>query len=81
MRAAQAQVEEGLKTRGLFKEKPSDRQGVIIEVTERGVATITGILNTRQEREQVISLARETPGITEVRARINVRESWQAPPR
>ena len=66
---------------GLLQEKGSRGHGVTFHISEGGVVTISGIVNTRQERERVIDLARKTPGITEVRPRINVRESWRTSPR
>ena len=69
--ATDAQVRDRLKSQGL--------SAITVEVSESGVATLSGVLNTREERQRAVDVVRATPGITDVRSRINVRESWQTP--
>ena len=69
--ATDAQVRDRLKSQGL--------SAITAEVSESGVATLSGVLNTREERQRAVDVVRATPGITDVRSRINVRESWQTP--
>lgn len=72
-----AAVQERLRGRGLLRDGTGTPTGLGVEVGADGAVTLTGILNTREERDRAIGLARSVPGVTEVRTRINVRESWQ----
>lgn len=72
-------IEDRLRGGGFLKRSSADELGVTVEVSSDGVATLTGILRNRQERTGTVRLAREIPGITEVKQRINVLESWQEP--
>lgn len=72
-------VEERLRGGGFLKGSSSSEFGVTVEVSSDRIVTLIGILRTRQERTETVRLAREISGVTEVRQRINVLESWQEP--
>jgi predicted Ser/Thr protein kinase len=72
-----AQVQERLRGRGLLREGSASAVGLAVEVTSDGAVTLTGVLHTREERDRAVALAREVSGVGEVRARINVMESWK----
>jgi eukaryotic-like serine/threonine-protein kinase len=70
-------VQERLRDGGLLREAGA-ATGLTVDVGPDGLVTLTGILDTRNDRERATDLARNVPGVTGVRARINVRESWQS---
>ena len=50
--------------------------GVTVDVTDGGGVTLTGVLQTNEQRNDTVRLAAEVPGITDVKQRINVQQSW-----
>jgi serine/threonine-protein kinase len=69
-------VEERLRGGGLLTSSSSDR-GVSVAVAGGGrIVTLTGVLRDERERQDMLRLTKEVPGIIEVRERINIRESW-----
>jgi osmotically-inducible protein OsmY len=74
--AAKGQVEQKLRSRGLLKEGRNAQWGVTVDVTDGGVVTLTGVLQTNEQRNDTVRLAGEVPGITDVKQRINVQQSW-----
>ena len=38
--------------------------------------TLTGVLQSNQQRSDTVRLASEVPGVTEVKQHINVQQSW-----
>jgi hypothetical protein len=71
-----ALVEQKLRARGLLKQSNADRWGVIVDITTGGVVTLTGVLRNNDERNETVRLAGEVPGVSEVKPRINVQQSW-----
>jgi osmotically-inducible protein OsmY len=71
-----ALVEQKLRARGLLKQSNADRWGVIVDITTGGVVTLTGVLRNNDERNETVRLAGEVPGVSEVKPRINVPQSW-----
>jgi osmotically-inducible protein OsmY len=74
--AAKGMVEQKLRGRGLLKQGGGDQWGVTVEVTSGGVVTLTGVLHNNEQRNETVRLAAEVPGVTEVKQRINVQQSW-----
>ena len=54
--------------------------GLTVDVARDGTVTLTGVLNTGEERDRAVALAQDVPGVVAVRARVNVRESWKGRP-
>jgi hypothetical protein len=71
-----AQVEQRLRSRNLLKQGGGSAWGVSVDVAPTGAVTLTGIVQSRDQRTETIRLAGEVPGVSEVRPNINVRESW-----
>ena len=74
--AAKGLVEQKLRSRGLLKENRNAQWGVTVDVTDGGVVTLTGVLQTNDQRNDTVRLAAEVPGVTDVKQRINVQQSW-----
>jgi len=74
--AAKGMVEEKLRAHGLLKQSGGNQWGVTVDITNGGVVTLTGVLQNNQQRNDTVRLAGEVPGITEVKQRINVQQSW-----
>ncbi len=74
--AIKTQVEQKLRTRNLLKQGGAGALGVSVDVAPTGAVTLTGIVQSRDQRAETIRLASEVPGVSEVRPNINVRESW-----
>ena len=74
--ATKATVEQTLREYGLLKQSGADRWGVSVEITGAGVVTLTGVLRNDQQRSDTVRLAGAVPGVSEVRQRINVQQSW-----
>ena len=74
--AAKSMVEEKLRAHGLLKQSGGNQWGVTVDITNGGVVTLTGVLQNNQQRNDTVRLAGEVPGITEVKQRINVQQSW-----
>jgi len=74
--AAKGMVEEKLRAHGLLKQSSGNQWGVTVDITSGGVVTLTGVLQNNQQRNDTVRLAAEVPGITEVKQRINVQQSW-----
>jgi osmotically-inducible protein OsmY len=76
--AAKGQVEAKLRSHGLLKQGGGSQWGVSVDITDAGVITLTGVLQNNQQRNDTVRLAAEVPGVTEVRQRINVQQSWNS---
>jgi osmotically-inducible protein OsmY len=74
--AAKGMVEEKLRAHGLLKQSGGNQWGVTVDIATDGIVTLTGVLQNNQQLNDTVRLAREVPGVTEVRRRINVQESW-----
>jgi len=74
--AAKGVVEEKLRAHGLLKQSGGNQWGVTVDIATDGIVTLTGVLQNNQQLNDTVRLAREVPGVTEVRRRINVQESW-----
>jgi serine/threonine-protein kinase len=72
-------VEERLRRGGFLKQNTVDELGVTVEMSGNGIVSLMGILRDRQGRAEAVRLAREIPGVMDVRQQINVRESWEQP--
>jgi len=75
-----AAVQDRLRGRGLLREGSASPVGLAVDVARDGTVTLTGILDTSEERDRAVALARDVPGVVAVRARVNVRESWKGKP-
>jgi osmotically-inducible protein OsmY len=73
---AKGMVEDKLRAHGLLKQSGDNQWGVTVDITSGGVVTLTGVLQNNQQRNDTVRLAAEVPGITEVKQRINVQQSW-----
>jgi osmotically-inducible protein OsmY len=74
--AAKGMVEQKLRGRGLLKQSAGNQWGVTVEITSGGVVTLTGVLQNNEQRNETVRLAADVPGVTEVKQRINVQQSW-----
>jgi tRNA A-37 threonylcarbamoyl transferase component Bud32 len=72
-----AAIQDRLRGRGLLREGSGSPIGLTVDVARDGTVTLTGILNTGEERDRAVALAQDVPGVVGVRARVNVRESWK----
>ena len=54
--------------------------GLAVDVARDGTVTLTGVLNTGDDRDRAVALAQGVPGVVAVKARVNVRESWKDRP-
>jgi serine/threonine protein kinase len=70
------EVEARLRSRSLLRGSGTDPDtGLTVEVDAQRIITLRGIVRDVAEREEAVRLAR-VKGVTEVRPRINVRDSW-----
>jgi len=76
--AAKGLVEEKLRSHGLLKQSGGNQWGVSVDVADGGIVTLTGVLQNNQQRNDTVRLAAEVPGVTEVKQRINVQQSWNS---
>jgi serine/threonine-protein kinase len=73
-------VEDRLRGGGFLKGASPDQLGVTVDVNADRVVTLTGVLRDRAQRERSVRLAREVPGVRDVKPMINVQESWKSEP-
>jgi hypothetical protein len=76
--AIRGAVEQRLRAGGFPGDGAPSKQRISVNVEPGGKVTLRGVVGTRQDRDRAVRLAREVGGVSEVRAKINVRESWKA---
>ncbi len=70
-------VEQRLQSLGLLKRSASGEFGITVEAASDGIVTLTGVLRSSKEREEAVRVAKQVPGVIDVRQKINVAESWK----
>ena len=60
-----------------LKQGNADRWGVSVEMGGDGIVTLTGVLQTLEQRNETVRLAGQVPGVAGVQQRINVQQSWK----
>ena len=73
-------VEDRLRGGGFLKGAGPDQLGVTVDVNADRVVTLTGVLRDSAQRERSVRLAREVPGVRDVKPMINLQESWKSEP-
>jgi osmotically-inducible protein OsmY len=51
---------------------------VTVEVGPDGVVMLTGVVQSADQRTESVRLATAVPGVTDVKQRINVQQSWSS---
>ena len=69
-------LEKELRARSLFKTGP-DQPGVSVEVSPDRVVTLSGVLSDEGELKKTVQLARDIPGVKDVKQNINVKGDWR----
>jgi len=53
------------------------RLDVSVDVSSTGTVTLTGVVDEQAQKERALTLARQLPGVVEVKSNINVRGEWR----
>jgi TIR domain/BON domain len=70
-------VEQRLREQGFLRGSAAGDTGVTVDVTPDRVVILTGVLRDATQRDQAVGLAQGTPGVSDVRANLNLSESWR----
>jgi len=48
-----------------------------VDVSSTGVVTLTGVVDEPAQKDRALGLARQLPGVVDVKSQINVRSVWR----
>jgi osmotically-inducible protein OsmY len=53
------------------------RLDVSVDVSSTGIVTLTGVVDEQAQKDRALTLARQLPGVVDVKSNINVRGEWR----